>query len=147
MASISVRPEYRLEGTSNFNTWKARILTILEEHDLDGYVSSVVEELTTNVGHIDFKKNKYKAKRNIYDSAKENLMLVIAPLKTTKEFFDILTHLYEKKDPSQKRAMKNKLHNLNMEKDETMNSFFTNISQVRDQLLSIGVTIDDDDLI
>jgi hypothetical protein len=50
MASISVRPEDRLEGASNFNTWKARILNILEEHDLDGYVTNIVEESTTNAG-------------------------------------------------------------------------------------------------
>ena len=34
-----------------------------------------------------------------------------------------------------------------MEKDELVYSFSTKISQVRDQLTSIGVLVDDDDLI
>jgi hypothetical protein len=34
-----------------------------------------------------------------------------------------------------------------MEKDDSMASFFTKISQLRDQLLVIGVTVDDDDLV
>ena len=65
LALILVRLEDRLESTSNFNTWKARVLNILEEHDLDGYVSIVVEEPTSNAGCINFKKNQAKAKRII----------------------------------------------------------------------------------
>ena len=40
------------EGTSNFNTWKARVLIILEEHGLDSYVASVSEEPLSNEGRI-----------------------------------------------------------------------------------------------
>ena len=57
MSSISVRPEDRLEGASNFNVWKARVLNILEEYDLDNFVISTVEESTTNAGRTTFKKN------------------------------------------------------------------------------------------
>ena len=93
----------------NFNTWKARILNILEEHELDGYISNLVEDPTTNAGHTNFKKSQAKSKRTIYDSMKDNLMLTITPLKNTKEWFDTLTNLYEKKALSQKRELKNKL--------------------------------------
>jgi hypothetical protein len=34
-----------------------------------------------------------------------------------------------------------------MEKDDTVASFFTKISQIRDQSLVIGVPVDDDDLV
>ena len=78
---------------------------------------------------------------------KGNLMSVITPLKTTKECHNTLTNLYEKKAPSQNRDLKNNLCNMNMERDETVSSFFTNISQVKDQLASIGVETDDDELI
>ena len=62
MTSIFVILEDRLEGASNFNTWKARILNIQEEHDLHGYVSNIVEGPTSNAGYIAFKKNQAKAK-------------------------------------------------------------------------------------
>ena len=78
---------------------------------------------------------------------KDNLISVITPLKTAKECFNTLTNLYEKKAPTQKRALKNKMHNMNMERDETVGSFFTNISQVKDQLASISMETDEDDLI
>ena len=60
---------------------------------------------------------------------------------------DTLTNLYENKSPNQKRVIKSKLRTLNMEKDEGVASFFTKISQVRDKLLAICVTVDDDDLV
>ena len=65
---------------------------------------------------------------------------MITPLDIAKECFDTLANTYEKKDLSQKRALKNKLHNLNMEK-----GFFTNFSQAIDQLTSIRVVVDDND--
>ena len=34
---------------------------------------------------------------------------------------------------------------MKLNKDESAASFFTKIAQVRDQLISIGITIDDDD--
>ena len=74
-------------------------------------------------------------------------MPVITHLNTVKECFDTLTNIYEKKAPSHKRALKNKIWNLNMEKDEIVASFFTNISHVRDQLKSIGLVVNEDDLI
>jgi hypothetical protein len=47
-SSISVRAKDRLEGTTNFNVWKLRITNILQEHDLEQYVTTVVEEPTNN---------------------------------------------------------------------------------------------------
>ena len=36
---------------------------------------------------------------------------------------------------------------MKLRKDEIVGPFFTKIKQVRDQLLAIGVTVDDDDLV
>ena len=127
-----------MRGTSNFSTWKARVLNIREEHDLDGYISTMVEEPTSNVGHIKFKKNQSKSKLIIYDLVKDNLMSLFTPFKITNECFDSLINLYEKNSPSKNRALKKKIQNLKMEKDETMDSFFTNIYQVRDGDLFSG---------
>ena len=59
---------------------------------------------------------------------KDILMLVITPLNMEKEWFENLTNLHEKKAPTQKRDLKNKLCNMKMERDETVTSFFRNIS-------------------
>ena len=81
----SIRTEDRLDGSSNFNNWKARVMAILEENDIDHYVTTVVAEPTTSVGRTVFKRNQAKARRIIYDSVMEHIMSIITPLKTTKE--------------------------------------------------------------
>ena len=147
MATNTFRLEERLEGSTNYNSWKARLMATLEEDDLDDLVLNDIEEPTTNVGRVALKKKQAKARRIIYDSVKEILMPTITPLKTAKECFDTLTNLYEKKAPSQKRVFKKRLRTLKMNKDEGVAPFFTKIAQVRDQLSAIGITVDDDDLV
>ena len=97
--------------------------------------------------NINNKNNQGKSKQIIYDLVQGNLIPTFTPLNTTKEYFDTLKNIYEKKGTSEKRELKNKLWNLTMEKDEIVASFFTNVSQVREQLTSIGVVMDEDDLI
>ena len=147
MATNPFRPKEKLEGSTNYNFWKARLTATLEENDLDDLVFNTIEEPTCNVGIIAFKKKQAKARRIIYDSVKEALMPTITPLKTAKECFDTLTNLYEKKAPSQTRVLKKRLCTLKMNKDEGVPPFFTKIAQVRDQLSTIGVPVDDDDLV
>ena len=53
----SIRFEDRLEGSSKFNNWKARIIVILEEHDLDQYVLTEITEPTSAAGKATFKHN------------------------------------------------------------------------------------------
>jgi hypothetical protein len=147
MASSSVKAEDRLEGASNFNAWKCRILNILEESDLDELVTRVIEEPTSNTGRAAYKKRQAKAKRIIFDSVKDNMMPIIGHLRTAKDCFDALANLYEKKAPTQKRILKKQLRTLRMGKDETIVAFFSKIAQTRDQLTAIGVVVDDDDLV
>jgi hypothetical protein len=147
MALSSVKEEDRLEGAANFNAWKVRVFNILEEGDLDELVTRVIEEPTSNAGRVTYKKRQAKAKRVIFDLVKDTMMPLIAHLRTTKECFDTLANLYEKKAPTQKRILKKRLCTLKMGKDETISIFFSKIAQTRDQLASIGVAVDDDDLV
>jgi hypothetical protein len=100
MASSSVKAEDRLEGASNFNAWKSRVLNILEEGDLDELVTRVIEEPTSNTGRAAYKKRQAKAKRIIFDSVKDSMMPLIGHLRTAKKCFDALANLYEKKAPT-----------------------------------------------
>ena len=147
MVTNTFKLKEKLEGSTNYNSWKARRIIILEENDLNDLVFNTIEESTSNAARIAFKKKQAKARRIIYDSVKETLMPTITPLKTAKECFDTLTNLYEKKALSQKRVLKKRLQTLKMNKDEGVGLFFTKIAQVRDQLTAIGITVDDDDLI
>jgi hypothetical protein len=147
MASSLVKEEDRLEGASKFNAWKARVFNILEEGDLGELVTRVIEEPTSNTGRETYKKRQTKTKMVLFDSVKNNMMPLIVHLRKTKEFFDALENLYEKKAPTEKMILKKQLHTLNMKKDESISTLFFKIAQTRDQLVAIGVAVDDDDLV
>ena len=53
----SIRTEDRLDGSSNFNNWKARVIAILEEHNLDHYVITEVDKPNSSAGQASFKRN------------------------------------------------------------------------------------------
>jgi hypothetical protein len=143
----TLRFEDRLEGALNFMSRKERILNWLEENDLDNYVTRVVAELTDDDGKVSYKKNQDKAKRILYDLVKDHLIPIISPLNTAKECYDALTSVFETKNPSRKRALKNKLCEIKMARNDTIATFFMKSFQLKDQFVAIGETMDDDDLV
>ena len=95
----TLRFEDILEGAFNFKSQKATVLNLLEENDLDDYVSRVVPKSTDDNGKVANKKNQDKAKRILFDSVKDHLIPLISQLKTAKEVYDALTGLFENKEP------------------------------------------------
>jgi hypothetical protein len=69
-------------------------------------------------------------------------MVAMTLLMTVKDYMDTLVNLYEKQDPSQKRTLKHKIKYLNMEKDESVESLYSRVSEIKDQLLVTGVTVE-----
>ena len=67
MATVGFKPEEKLSGSANFNSWKAWLTAILDENDLDDIVLNVTEEPTTNAGRLAYKRKQCKARRVIYD--------------------------------------------------------------------------------
>jgi hypothetical protein len=147
MASSLVKVEDRLVGVANFNAWKYRIINILEENDLEDFISREIEEPTTNTVRAAYKRKQTKDKRIIFYYIKDNMMPIISHLRTAKDCFDALENLYEKKTPTQKRILKKQLRTLKMGNNDTVVTFFSKIVQTRDQLIAIGVPVDDDDLV
>ena len=84
MAINIFRPEEKLQGSANYNSWKARLTTILEENDLDDIMFNISEEPTSNARRLAYKKKQAKARRIIYDYVKETLIPNITALNTSK---------------------------------------------------------------
>jgi hypothetical protein len=75
------------------------------------------------------------------------LVPILGPLGTPKECYDALADLFEQKVNTQKRVLKKQLHTLKIEKNDTVATYFSKISQIRDQLVAIGVSVEDDDMV
>ena len=81
----------KLGGVDNFQEQKYRISLILEENDLDQYISNKVPKPEGDEDKDIHKKKLVKSKRIITYSIKYHLIPHVTSLKTPQELFDALT--------------------------------------------------------
>ena len=84
-----------IEGANNFRAWKYRISLVLEENELDSYISEEVPVPEGDEAKALHKKKLVMEKRIIADSIKDHLIPQVSSLKTSKAMFDVLTKLFE----------------------------------------------------
>ena len=60
----STKLDENLEGAENFRAWKYRIMLILEEHDLDGFIKEDVKELEGEEAKAKHKKDSDQIKKD-----------------------------------------------------------------------------------
>jgi hypothetical protein len=92
-------------------------------------------------------KDTIRAKRIIADSIKDHLIPYVSSKETSKEMFDALNRLYEGKNINQKMNLRTQLKNTRMQRGESIQKYFSRISQFKEQLEVIGDDIDKDELI
>lgn len=61
--------------------------------------------------------------------------------------WEALTELYQSNNENQKIVMREKLSGTKMSKNETISSYLTRISQVRDELVAVGEKVFDSELV
>jgi hypothetical protein len=137
----------KLEGAENFRSWKYRVMLILEEHELEDYVKEGLTEPEGDEEKARHKKNLIKAKRIITDSIKDHLIPRVSSKKTPKEMFDALTSLFEGKNINRKMTLRNQLKGVKSMKSESMPSYFSRVSQIKEQLEAIGNMIKDAEVV
>ena len=112
--------EDKLGGVHNFRAWKYRISLILEEKDLNHYISEEVTELEGDEDKATHKKNLVKSKRIVSDSIKDHLIPHVSSFNTLKEVFYALKNMFEGKTIYQKMTLRNQLKNVNIQNLETI---------------------------
>ena len=70
----STKLDEKLEGEENFKAWKYRIMIILEEHDLDGFIKEEVKEPEWEEAKAKHRNTMIKVKRIIANSIKDQLI-------------------------------------------------------------------------
>ena len=81
------------------------------------------------------------------DSVKDHLIPHISELQTSRQMYEALSRLHESKDIGQNLTLRNQLCNMKMDNLESVTSYLMRISQIRDQLATIGDVISDKELV
>ena len=82
------------------------------------------------------------AKRIIADSIKHHLIPQVSYLKTHNAMFDALTKLFEGKNINKKMTLRNQLKNV-----ETIQSYFTRVSQIKEQLEAVDEEVENAEIV
>ena len=104
--TINTKLDEKLEGANNFQAWKYRVMLVLEENDLEGFIEADIPEPEGDEDKAKHKKSLVKAKRIIADSIKDHMIPHVSSLKTPKKMFDALSQLYEGKNINKKMTLR-----------------------------------------
>ena len=96
-----------------------------------------MEEPKEDEGKSKHKKDMIIAKRIIANSIKDNLIPQVSSMETPKEMFDAMSSLFEGRNINMKMTLRNHLKSVRAQNLETMQSYFTRVAQIKDQLESI----------
>ena len=118
----------KIQGADNFRAWKYRISLVLEENELDSYISEEVPVPEGDEAKALHKNKLVMAKRIIADSIKDHLIPQVSSLKTPKEMFDALTKLFKEKNINWKMTLRNQSKNVKIQNVETIQYYFTRVS-------------------
>ena len=92
-------------------------------------------------------KDLIKEMRIIVDSIKDHFIPQVSSKETLKKMYDSLSRMYEGKNINRKMNLRDQLKGTNMSKGESIQDYFTRISQFKEQQYAIGDSLDEDELV
>eukprot|EP00253_Pinus_taeda_P006397 PITA_06397 len=147
MGSSTLFPvEDKLREKADYHGWKMSIDLTLEDQGVLGHVRGDIVEPPSNArlaARNKWKNGEIKAKKIIWDSIDKCLVAYISDLHTSKEIYDKLVSLFKVNDANQVLFLRNKLREIKKGKDESMQAYFLRITEIKNDLLSIGESITD----
>jgi hypothetical protein len=136
--TYSMKSENKLDGDSNFRSWKTRIDLILAKNKVLDIVKGKIVKLEfeegkekepQNVAAMEkFKDSDINAMSIIVDSIKDYLIPYISHLDSSKKMYDALTNLFSVRNIGQVTSLKNELRDMKMNDDDNITSYFVRIS-------------------
>jgi hypothetical protein len=139
--------EDRLDGASNFSSWKSRLQVTLEEDDLLDVVTKTLPATTTDIEKKIRKEEDVKARKLIIYSVRDHLLPRIANLKTTYDMYEALKEMFESDNTLRALTLKSQLQSTKMTKGDTVSIFFMKLSEIKEQLETIGEIMSDRELV
>ena len=93
------------------------------------------------------KKGLIREMKIIDDSIKDHLIPHVSSKYTLKEMYDSLSRMYEGGKINRKINLRSQLKSAKMYQGESIQDYFTRVSQFKEQLEAIGDSLDEDELV
>jgi hypothetical protein len=143
MSVSQMRAEDRLAGASNWSSWKARMVFVLEDLELWDIVEAVFPAIpvTAPVLVAEYKNRNNKAKKTISDGVQDHIIPHVTGKAHAYQMWASLCSLYESSNENRKMVLHDRLRSIRMLKNESVTSFLARFTQIRDELGAVGEVI------
>ena len=133
----------------NYIAWKDRMEVVLEDNGLKKFNDSDVPKPgSSDAALLDTWKNKVAKTRIILlEGVKHHIVSSLHGKSTPFAMWKDLTDFFQSNSDQRILALKDKLRKIKMEKGNSIPNYLTKFVHCRDELGSVGITIDDDDLV
>ena len=88
-----------------------------------------------------------RTQRIIADSIKDHLISQVSSKNTSKEMYDSLERMYEGRNINRNMNLRAQLNSTNMSHGESIQDYFTRVSQFKEKLEAVGDNLDEDELV
>jgi hypothetical protein len=120
---------------------------VLEENGLLEIVEGKVAAPADPVQLAAHTKKDVKARRILVDGVKDHIIPHLSGKKTAKDMWEALVKLYQSDNQSRKMLLREKLRSTKMAKGESMVTYLTKFTQIRDELAVVGEAVDETELV
>ena len=122
---------------------------VLEDNGLKEFIDSDVPKPRSSdaVGLDAWKKKVEKTRRILLEGVKDHIVSILHGKATPFEMWKALTDLFQSSSDQRKLALKDKLRKIKMEKGDSIPKYLTKFVHCRDELGSVGITVDDEYLV
>eukprot|EP00253_Pinus_taeda_P011688 PITA_11688 len=142
-----LRLEYALEGSSNYIAWKDKMEAVLDDNGLKEFIDAEVPKPIDAAQVEAWQKKTAKCQRIPLEGVKDHIVSSLHGKASPYLMWKALTDLFQSKSDQRKLALKDKLKNIKCEKGDSIPKYLTKFTQYWDELGSVGVTVDDEDLV
>ena len=135
-----------MDGGSNYGSCKPRVFLALEEYDVKYFAMKDVPMPEEEDRQAAWRRHDVKARKILMDSMKSHLVFHISKVETSKDMFDTLKNLFVRGSTNRLTALRTQLHTIKMKRSESVDSYFTRVAEIKDQLGNVGEVIPDKEL-
>ena len=120
---------------------------VLDDNGLKQFIEAEVPK-PTNAAHVEaWQKKTTKCRRILLEGVKDHIVSSLHGKASLYLTWKVLTDLFQSESDQRKLVLKDRLKNIKCENGDSMPEYLTKFTQCRDELGSVGVAVDDKDLV
>lgn len=131
-----------LASADNLVSWKHRIMMLLKANKIEPFVKEEKEEQNDYPEKTQWIMNNEKAMKTVVDAVQDHIVPIVGKHEIAYHMLKALEDAFVINNIGRTLALKRQMNHISMNKGASINAFFMRITELRDQLSSVGYEVD-----